>query len=138
VITRSEVESERLSSREIDALVSGHLHEHRGLYFLDRDLLERLSPDLILTQELCDVCAVSYEEVQAAVRALYGERTILSLEPTRLSEVLETIGRVGAVTGREAQAEALIADLQRRLDATVAAVADVQERPRVACLAWRD
>src|SRR5439155_13855408 len=111
VITRSEVESERLSSREIDALVSGHLHEHRGLYHLDRALLEELNPDLILTQELCDVCTVSYEEVQAAVRALYGERTILSLEPTRLSEVAAAIGRVGSATGRERRAAEVIDDV---------------------------
>ncbi|MHB8575596.1 MAG: cobalamin-binding protein [Dehalococcoidia bacterium] len=137
-ITRSKVDSERLNSREIDALVHDSLHDHRGLYHLDQAMLERLKPDLILTQELCDVCAVSYEEVQRAVRALYGERTILSLEPTRLGEVLEAIVRVGAVTGREARARQIVAELQRRIDETVALVTGVRERPRVACLEWLD
>jgi iron complex transport system substrate-binding protein len=137
-ITRSKVASERLNSREIDALVHDHLHDHRGLYHLDRDMLERLNPDLILTQELCDVCAVSYEAVQAAVRTLYGERTILSLEPTRLAEVLEAIGRVGGVTGREEAAAALVARLQQEIHEITAAVEDVAGRPRVACLEWLD
>lgn len=56
IITRSNIDSERLSSREIDALVRSESHDHRSLYRLDRDLLEQLNPDLILTQELCDVC----------------------------------------------------------------------------------
>ena len=137
-ITRSSIDSAQLSSRAIDALVAGHLHDHRGLYQLDRDLLERLNPDLILTQELCAVCAVSYAEVEAAVRALFGDRTILSLEPTGLAEVLETINRVGALTGRDAEAAALIARLQREIDAVTSAVAGVARRPRVACLEWLD
>src|SRR5438045_9462395 len=63
-ITRSAIDPATLTSGQIDALVTAHLHEHRGIYHIDRDLLEALSPDLILTQELCDVCAVSYDEVQ--------------------------------------------------------------------------
>jgi iron complex transport system substrate-binding protein len=137
-ITRSYVDGERMDSRAIDALVSARAHEHTGLYALDRDLLERLDPDLILTQELCDVCAVSYAEVQQAVRALYGERTVLSLEPQCLDEVLEAILRVGQVTGREARAATLVQELQQSIDATLAAVAGVAERPRVACLEWLD
>lgn len=137
-ITSSYVDSAQLNSRQIDALVHEESHDHRSLYHLDRDLLEQVNPDLILTQELCDVCAVSYKEVQAAVRTLYGERTVLSLEPNRLREVIATIGQVGAATGREAEAAALMADLQRRVDETARAVAGVQRRPRVACLEWLD
>ncbi len=137
-VTRSAVESERLSSGQIDALVASHLHDHRGLYQLDRELLERLNPDLILTQELCDVCAVSYDEVQDAVRALFGERTVLSLEPTRLDEVFEAIERVGAVTGRDAAASELTSALRRQVDAVEQVLAGVSERPRVACIEWLD
>jgi len=136
-ITRSAVESERLSSAEIDALVTRSLHDHRGIYTLDRDLLERLDPDLILTQELCDVCAVSYSEVQEAVRALYGERTILSLEPTHLDEVFEAIQRVGAITGASAAATNLVTRLRGELEAVEQAVAGAP-RPRVACVEWLD
>ncbi|HEY8837806.1 MAG TPA: cobalamin-binding protein [Dehalococcoidia bacterium] len=137
-ITRSAVDSDRLSSREIDALVHDHLHDHRSIYHLDRDLLERLDPDLILTQELCDVCAVSYEAVKAAVRTLYGDRTILSLEPTRFREVIDTIGRVGEVTNRGDRARELAERLGREVDVITAAVADVERRPRVVCLEWLD
>src|SRR5204862_6073797 len=87
-ITRSAIDPETLTSAQIDALVTEHLHDHRGIYHLDRDLLEQLNPDLILTQELCDVCAVSYDEVQRAARTLYGDRQILSLEPATLDGVL--------------------------------------------------
>lgn len=136
-ITASAVDSEALGSREIDSLVAGHLHEHRGLYRLDRELLERLNPDLILTQELCDVCAVSYDEVKRAVRALFGERTILSLEPTRLSEVAEAVERVGAVTAREREAAALAERMRAAVERTTAAVAGAV-RPGVVVLEWLD
>lgn len=135
-ITRSAVDSEHLSSREIDALVSGHVHDHRGIYTIDRELLERVDPELILTQELCDVCAVSYTEVQAAVRELYGERTILSLEPTRLHEVIEAIERVGEVTGRHEQAAKVAARLRAEVASISAIVANAAVRPRVACIEW--
>lgn len=137
-VTRSIIDSDALSSGQIDALVTSHLHDHRGLYQLDRTLLERLNPELILTQELCDVCAVSYAEVQDAVRALFGARTVLSLEPTRLDEVFEAIERVGAFTGRAEAARALTADLRRQIDAIEQALVGVQARPRVACIEWLD
>jgi iron complex transport system substrate-binding protein len=136
-ITRSAVASDRLNSAEIDALVTRHLHDHRGIYTLDQELLERLNPDLILTQELCDVCAVSYSEVQEAVRALYGERTILSLEPLRLDDVFEAIQRVGTITGRAEAAAELVSRLRGELAAIAAAVAGAP-RPRVACVEWID
>ena len=69
------------------------------VYALDQGLLERLDPDLILTQELCDVCAVSYEVVQRAVRMLPGDRRVLSLEPTNLDGILQTILSVGRPRG---------------------------------------
>lgn len=137
-VTRSVVNSDGLSSGQIDALVTSHLHEHRGLYQLDRALLERLDPDLILTQELCDVCAVSYAEVQDAVRALFGERTVLSLEPTRLDEVIEAIERVGALTTRAEAARTLTMNLRDQAGAIAQALAGVSERPRVACIEWLD
>ncbi len=137
-ITRSAIDPAALTGAQIDALVSASLHDHRGLYHLDRDLLERLNPDLILTQELCDVCAVSYEEVQHAARALYGERQILSLEPATLGGVLETVLIVGRATGTEARAEEVVAGLRERIARVRARTADVAHRPRVACLEWLD
>ena len=137
-ITRSAIDPETLTSAQIDALVSAHLHEHRGIYHIDRELLERLNPDLILTQELCDVCAVSYEDVQQAARALYGERQILSLEPTTLAGVLETLLVVGRATGTEARAGEVVNGLRERIERVRAQTAGVPRRPRVACLEWLD
>lgn len=137
-ITRSAIDPATLTSAQIDALVTEHLHDHRGIYQIDRGLLERLNPDLILTQELCDVCAVSYDEVQQAARALYGERQILSLEPTTLDGVLETVLVVGRATGTEARAEAVVEDLRGRITRVRARTAAVTRRPRVACVEWLD
>ena len=139
-ITAAAFDPQTLTSAQIDALVTTHLHEHRGIYTIDQQLLEQLNPDLILTQELCDVCAVSYDEVQAAARALYGERQILSLEPTTLGSMLETVRVAGRATGTEARAEQLIGGWQRRLERVRARTAAVpmDGRPRVACIEWMD
>src|SRR5262249_54013028 len=76
------------ASREIHNHISRAVHGGSSIYALDQDLLERLNPDLILTQELCDVCAVSYDVVETAVQRLEGHRRILSLEPTTLGGIL--------------------------------------------------
>ncbi len=137
-ITRSAIDPVTLTSAQIDALVTEHLHDHRGIYQIDRALLEKVNPDLILTQELCDVCAVSYEEVQQAARALYGERQILSLEPTTLTGVLDSVLAVGRATGAEARAELLVAELRERIARVRSRTAGVTRRPRVACIEWLD
>src|SRR5262249_46478560 len=83
-ITRSVLDHRTRRSGEIHNHISSAVHAGSSIYVLDQDLLERLNPDLILTQELCDVCAVSYEVVKKAVHRLEGHRRILSLEPTSL------------------------------------------------------
>ena len=137
-ITRGLVDSASSTSAEIDTFVSQHLQNTHGIYALDQTMLEQLDPDLILTQELCDVCAVSYDTVCAAVRLLPGERRILSLEPTGLAGILETITAVAHATGREEQAEQLVAKLQQAIDAIRDSTTGVGLRPRVACLEWID
>ena len=137
-ITRSAIDPATLTSAQIDTLVTAHLHDHRGIYHIERDLLEQLNPDLILTQQLCDVCAVSYAEVQQAARALYGERRILSLEPTTLAGVLDTVLAVGRATGTEARAEAIVAGLRGRIERVRSRTSGVTSRPRVACVEWLD
>src|SRR5262244_2205781 len=87
VITRSIVDHRTHSSREIHNHISSAVHGGSSIYALDQDLLERLNPDLILTQELCDVCAVSYDVVEKAVHRLEGHRPILSLEPTSVGGI---------------------------------------------------
>lgn len=137
-ITSSAIDPARLTSAQIDALVSQHLHEHRGIYQIDRAMLERLSPDLIITQELCDVCAVSYDEVQRAARTLYGERRILSLEPVSLDTVLDTIAVVGEATATRRRASTVVSGLKERIERIRERTASVGKRPRVACVEWLD
>ncbi|HJX29356.1 MAG TPA: ABC transporter substrate-binding protein, partial [Thermoanaerobaculia bacterium] len=96
-----------------------------------------LQPDLIVTQQLCPVCAVSTEQVNGAVRPLPRCPDLLSLDPKTLRDVLADIRRVGEVTGHTKEAEALLADLERRLDAVRSKVAD-RPRPRVLALEWLD
>ncbi|HST64518.1 MAG TPA: ABC transporter substrate-binding protein [Mycobacteriales bacterium] len=134
VVTRTGL-PDGLSSREISAAVGAH--RGSSLYGLDPAALAALAPDLILTQELCDVCAVSYAQVADAVRVADSGVRLVSLEPRTLGEVLGTLTTVGALTGREPQAAAALADAERRLAAVAAAVAG-RPRPRVVVLEWLD
>jgi iron complex transport system substrate-binding protein len=132
VVTRTSL-ADGLTSREIDAAV----HGGSSLYALDPARLAALAPDLVLTQELCDVCAVSYAQVSEAVRVADTGSTVVSLEPRTLPEVLSTLTTVGALTGREAEAEAAVGSARERLAAVAGAVAG-RARPRVAVLEWLD
>jgi iron complex transport system substrate-binding protein len=134
VVTRTSLVG-GLSSREISAAVGSH--RGSSLYGLDPAALAALEPDLILTQELCDVCAVSYAQVADAVRVAGSGVRLVSLEPRTLGQVLGTLTSVGALTGRVAEAAAAVADADRRLAAVAAAVAG-RPRPRVVVLEWLD
>src|SRR5512133_1468913 len=137
VVTRTTLD-DGLSSREISAAVAAdRAHAGSSLYALDAAALAALAPDLILTQELCDVCAVSYAQVADAVRVADSGPRLVSLEPRTLAEVLGTLGALGALTGRTGAAAAALADAERRLAAVAAAVAR-RPRPRVVVLEWLD
>ncbi len=138
VITRS-ILPEGLSSCEIDAAVREQLNGSHSLYTIDRDLLASIRPDVILTQQLCDVCAVSYDDVLTAVRALPTPGPCLvNLEPTTLEAVWDTITRVGAAVGREHQAARVTASLRARVEAVRVCAAQVKTRPRTVLLEWLD
>jgi len=137
-VTASTLGHGRRDSREIHRHIAGALHAGSSIYTLDQAQLERLDPDLILTQELCDVCAVSYREVERAVHRLEGRRTVLSLEPTTLGTILESVRQVGRAAGVADRAAALADDLRARLDAIAAATAGVAVGPRVLALEWLD
>ena len=114
------------------------LHAGSSLYSLDRGLLESLRPDLIVTQELCPVCAVSYEVVDAAAKELRSDARIVSLEPSSLRDVLETILLLGRITGREANAHDVVASLEERVVALRNARSVDVPRPRTLVLEWTD
>lgn len=99
---------------EIDRHVRASVHAGSSLYHLDAQMLERLSPDLIVTQELCAVCAVSYEIVARAAKRLRGDPRIISLEPSSLHDVYANILTLGELTGRPEQARDVVESLRRR------------------------
>ena len=126
------------SSSEIDALVRDRLGEQSALYTLDMPTLERLDPDLIVTQALCDVCAVAEDEVRSAACELSSRPGVINLEPETLAEVFDAIREVGAATHNETRAEQTIAALRTRVDRVVSRNASLAHRPRVAVLEWLD
>jgi len=136
-LTSSVIDGDGLSSREIDRAVRESLEDQATIYYLDRDLLEEQRPDLILTQELCDVCAVGTDMVKTAVASLSSSPRVVSLEPRTLGEVIDTIGQVGHLTGTTQRALALAGSLQDRLGAVQQAVAGLQPL-RVLTLEWID
>lgn len=125
------------SSAEIDRHVRRSLHEGSSLYHLDAELLERLAPDLIVTQELCAVCAVSYDIVERAVRRLRGDPRLISLEPSSLDDVFATVAVLGDLTGHAAEAASLLAELRARVDVLRSRVHHGR-RPRLLVLEWTD
>ncbi len=125
-------------SREIDRVVRDCLHRGESLYQLDEGLLESLRPDLIVTQALCEVCAVGPAEVGRAVPALSSHPRVITLEPRTLGEVFGAIETVGAAVGRSESAVALVSDLRRRVDAVRTRGGALVHRPRVAFLEWAD
>jgi iron complex transport system substrate-binding protein len=134
-LTSSKIDA-RLSSAEIDAAVRG-LTDSGSLYALDAGLLEELSPDLVITQGLCDVCAVSASVVERAVAGLSSRPEVLSLNPTSLGEVLDDAVRVGDALGRGGETRKKVAALRERLARVGEAVAGLP-RPRVGCIEWLD
>ena len=136
-VTRTLIPTDATSG-EIDRLVSDRLETTRALYTLDMEALEKLRPDLIVTQTLCGVCAVAEEEVRAAACALPGRPDIVNLEPMSLSDVLASIRQVGAVTGTDDRADAAVARLTARVDAVAIRSAGLTNRPRVLLLEWID
>src|SRR3954454_655875 len=135
-LTRSLV-PEGLSAGEIDAAVRRLTGEGRHLYELDEPALAELDVDLIVTQAVCEVCAVSYDDVVAVASRLPSGPCVISLDPSNLDEVLADVPRLGEVAGVADRASDLRDDLERRLDHVRAAVADATH-PRVLALEWLD
>jgi iron complex transport system substrate-binding protein len=119
---------------EIDRHVRSSVHAGSSLYHLDGALLERLAPDLIVTQELCAVCAVSYDVVFGAAKRLRSDPRIVSLEPRSLRDVLDTILFLGDLTGHARNAALFVA----ALDARISAIRPAERSWRTLVLEWTD
>jgi iron complex transport system substrate-binding protein len=135
-LTRT-VLNEGLDPGQIDAAVKATVSEGRALYELDEELLAELAPDMIVTQAVCDVCAVSFEDVVEVAARLESNPLVLQQDPSTLGEMLEDVIRLGEAAGIEAAAHHLRGELEGRL-ATVRAAVGESTRPRVIALEWLD
>src|SRR5205807_4715877 len=112
------------------------LDGHGSIYDLNEKQLRDLNPDLILTQELCEVCAVNYKTVERAARMFEADVRVASLEPNTIADIFENIRMVGDLTERKSEANTLIGSLNARLDSVRAKIADADQRPRTLMLEW--
>jgi iron complex transport system substrate-binding protein len=138
VLNTVSIDTDAMTSAEIDAAASTDAHRGASLYHVNPDLLRDLRPDLILTQEICEVCAVSRRDVELATQTLGYRPKVMSLSPVTLDQVLEDIGVVARASGLgDAAASTHEQSLRERLDRVRAAVAGA-DRPRVFCMEWLD
>jgi iron complex transport system substrate-binding protein len=126
-----------LSAGQIDAAVKERTLAGLSIYELDADMLRDLRPDLIVTQELCSVCAVSYDDVRAVAEEIDSHPTVLSLDPHTVGEILGDVRTLAQATDRKDEAVELIGDASARIDKVRLAVRGAR-RPRVAALEWLD
>lgn len=126
-----------LTPAEIDAVVKQRMAAGEDLYRLDRDALADLDPTLILTQDLCAVCAVDVSEVDDALAHLGCRAEVLTLDPMTLDQVIASVATIGAMTGTAAEADAIVEQCRARLAAVAAAVEGARRRPTLV-LEWTD
>ena len=139
VLTRSRIDP-HAASAAIDQAVRSVIRDALSIYAIDEAALAALAPDVIITQDLCLVCAVSLDDVRAAVARLAhnADIAIVTLTPTRLAHVLDDIERVAAAIGRADAGTTARAALQARIDAIAARARAASSRPRVVSLEWID
>lgn len=138
VVVHSVIDSNRMTSLEIDRWVSERLSGKQGLYMIDEERLHEAAPDVILTQGLCDVCALDYNEVARSAETLAKKPKIVSLTPNCLTDVLDDVARVGEATGQHLSAERLVRELKQRISVVRERAAQLSTRPRIVCLEWFD
>jgi iron complex transport system substrate-binding protein len=138
VVVRSAVPVETMTQPQIDQAVTERLQNGLSVYQVDEKLLQDVAPDLIVTQDLCQVCAPSGNEVTQALNLLPRKPQILWLTPKSLQEINDNLREIGEATGRQNQAEELIATGHARIK-NIAAITDpLVSRPRVFCMEWID
>jgi len=135
-LTRSVI-PEGLSAAQIDAAVREHVGQGKALYELDEATLAEQDPELIVTQSVCDVCAVSYDDVVAVAGRLPSRPQVISLDPTTIGEVLADVRRLAEAAEAPEAADELLEDAAERLDAVQDAV-ETADPLRVAALEWLD
>jgi iron complex transport system substrate-binding protein len=127
------------TSGEIDRDVRAVLQSALAVYDLDLELLRSLAPDCIVTQDLCDVCAVSFDQVREAAKSVVGKEVkIVNLHPKRLDDIWNDIKNVGDAIGHAAQAEELLRSLKARVDAVRDRALRTSVRPKILTIEWLD
>ena len=137
VMTSDALKTHEMTSREIHDAIGGAVHSGSSIYVLDDAAMVAAKPDLVITQELCEVCAVSYKDVQQAARVMDADTQIVSLEPHSIDDVLSHVELVGRLAGVTERARSVLDDARSRLDALRAATTG-RARPRVASIEWLD
>jgi iron complex transport system substrate-binding protein len=138
VVVRSAVPVETMTLKEIDEAVTERLRNGLSVYQVEENLLREIAPDLILTQDLCQVCAPSGNEVSQALKMLPSKPEVLWLTPKSLEQIFDNLREIGKATGTEQQAEELIANCRSRLAKVAAVTEKLSSRPRVFCMEWID
>jgi iron complex transport system substrate-binding protein len=138
VVVSSAISMATMTQAEIDSIVSERMRKGQSLYQVDEKLLQELAPDLILTQDLCQVCAPSGNEVTQALTALPRKPEILWLTPKSLAQIADNLRELGAATGRREKAEELIAHGRAILNHVAEQARTASTRPRVFCMEWLD
>jgi iron complex transport system substrate-binding protein len=137
-VTAARIESDRLTSLEIDRAVSEAVGNGKPLYAIDAEGWRELEADIVLVQELCDVCAVSRDEVDGLVRARPIDAEVIDVSPATLGGVLTTITALGVRLGAEGAADELTGGMRSRIERVRAALADADSVPRVFVCEWLD
>jgi iron complex transport system substrate-binding protein len=127
-----------MSQPEIDSAVTQRLRDGLSLYRVDETLMQDIAPDLILTQDLCQVCAPSGNEISQLLQALPTKPQILWLTPKSIEQIFDNLRELGDATGRARMAETLIAEGRARLGRIDATTRNLASRPRVFCMEWMD
>ena len=127
-----------MASCEVDEWVRRALRDNGTIYTIDEPLLRKLQPDVILTQKLCDVCAVGYGTVAKLAQTLPGSPKVLNLEPSSLIDIFDDIRRVANACGARERAEKLIVNLSERVENVRERAATIPDRPRCFLIEWVD
>lgn len=139
MVSRSARQITCLTSEEIDAIVRQARANSNPLYWIDGNLLRQLKPDLIITQELCELCAVDSGSVfETAAKVLDYEPEILTIRPNLVADILQNVRNIASSAGAVQQGVDLAESLQTRIQTVVDGVPDGKARPRVLCLDWLD